>query len=86
MKGRIRTAFLAASTALLCACANTPEARVERAKRYILKQPFEQWPTLYAKYERDGTITPEIRKVWMESWTAENNKRVAARIAYEKEV
>ena len=86
MKGSIRTAFLVASAALLCACATTPEARVERAKRYILKQPFEQWPSLYAKYERDGTITPEIRKVWMESWTTENNKRVAARIAYEKEV
>jgi len=82
----IRITLLVATAAFFCACATTPEARVERAKRFILKQPFEQWPTLYAKYERDGTITPEIRKVWMESWTTENNKRVAARIAYEKEV
>jgi hypothetical protein len=68
------------------ACAMTPEARVERAKRYILKQPFEQWPSLYAKYENNGTISPEVRKQWMESWTVENNKRTAARIAQEKEI
>lgn len=86
MIGSIRTGFFVALATFLCACTTTPEARVERAKRYILKQPFEQWPALYAKYERDGIITPEIRKVWMESWTTENNKRVAARIAYEKEV
>lgn len=86
MPRSLRTVFFVLSAAFLCACATTPEARVEQAKRHILKQPFEQWPTLYAKYERDGIITPEIRKVWMESWTTENNKRVAARIAYEKEV
>jgi hypothetical protein len=86
MPRSLRTVFFVLSAAFLCACATTPEARVEQAKRHILKQPFEQWPTLYAKYERDGIITPEIRKVWMESWTTEKNKRVAARIAYEKEV
>jgi hypothetical protein len=61
-------------------------ARVERAKRYILKQPFELWPSLYAKYEKNGTIPPEVRKQWMDAWTVENNKREEARIAREKEM
>jgi len=71
---------------LLTACATTPVARVERAKRYILKQPFELWPSLYAKYEKNGTIPPEVRKQWMDAWTVENNKREEARIAREKEM
>jgi hypothetical protein len=78
--------FVLVAAVLFSACATTPEARVERAKRYILKQPFEQWPSLYAKYEKNGTIPPEVRKQWMEAWTIENNKRVADRIAREKEI
>lgn len=86
MPSNIFAVFLLAAALFLSACATTPEARVERAKRNILKQPFEQWPSLYAKYEKNGTISPEMRKQWMEAWTAENNKRVAARIAREKEI
>jgi hypothetical protein len=86
MLSKLPSVLILAAAVLLSACATTPEARVERAKRYILKQPFEQWPSLYAKYENNGTISPEVRKQWMESWTAENNKRTAARIAREKEI
>jgi hypothetical protein len=86
MLSKLPSVLSLAAAVLLSACATTPEARVERAKRYILKQPFEQWPSLYAKYENNGTISPEVRKQWMESWTVENNKRTAARIAREKEI
>jgi len=86
MLARLLSAFLLAAALFLSACATTPEARVERAKRYILKQPFEQWPSFYAKYEKNGTIPPEVRKRWMDAWTVENNKRAADRIAREKEI
>jgi hypothetical protein len=86
MRLNFPAALVLAAALFLSACANTPEGRVERAKRYILKQPFEQLPSLYAKYENNGTIPPEVRKQWMDAWTVENNKRVAARIAREKEI
>jgi len=81
----IYAACLMTAALFLSACATTPEARVAQAKRQILKQPFDQWPSLYAKYENNGTITPEVRKQWMDAWTVENNKRTAEEIAWRKE-
>lgn len=86
MSLNISSACLLAAALFLSACATTPGARVAQAKRHIVKQPFEQWPSLYAKYEKNGTITPEVRKQWMDAWTAENNKRIADRVAREKEM
>jgi hypothetical protein len=65
MPSNIFAACLLATALFLFACAATPEARVAQAKRQILKQPFEQWPSLYAKYEKKGAITQEVRKEWM---------------------
>ena len=72
--------------ASLSGCVNTPEAKQERAFKIAKKTSFEQRPALYAKLEREGQITPEVRQQWDAAWTTKEKLLREQQIAYDKEM
>ena len=77
--------MLLLASVILTGCANTPEAKIERVRKYVSKRPFNEWPAIYEQLERKGDITPLVRKQWTDAWGIEKKKQEVARIAYEKE-
>ncbi len=83
----INTSILALITLVsLSGCVNTPEAKQERAFKIAKKTSFEQRPALYAKLEREGQITPEVRQQWDAAWSSKDKQLREQQIAYDKEV
>lgn len=82
---RSHLCLLLIASIFLTGCANTPEAKIERVRKYVSKRPFNEWPAIYEKLERKGDISPLVRKQWTDAWSIENKKQEDARIAHEKE-
>ena len=82
---RSHLCLLLVASIFLTGCANTPEAKIERVRKYVSKRPFNEWPAIYEQLERKGDITPLVRKQWTDAWVIEKKKQEVVRIAYEKE-
>lgn len=69
---------------LVLGCATTPEAKLASAHRRIAKAPFADRPILFDLYEKNGTITPDVKAEWLKQWNADHKKREAEKVAEER--
>lgn len=79
-----KTSSLALACLIAGGCAITPEAKLASAQRRIAKAPFADRPALFEVYEKNGTITSEIKQAWLKEWKAAHEKQEADRIAAKK--
>ncbi len=81
----IRTLAFGLLALALSACATTPEAKLKQAYKRAQKSRFDELPSLYVQLEKEGKITPEIRKDWTDAWDVQNKERQTKALAYQKE-